>query len=286
MPLYTPTGNPVAQTRVTSAQISAEFSLIATGLNTLPANTKLYSGGANYAVDIGVADAYIITVNASVIAYFDGMSIDFKAIAANATTTPTVNINGLGAKSIIRRDGTPAVAADITAGAIVTVKYSTTTGKFQLTTYNGINAINGTNGTNGAQGIQGITGNQGIQGMAGLSGTVIRSSRSTNTILGTSDSSTLIDLSSTFTQTLTAAATLANGWFCYLRNAGNGTITIDPNLSELVDGVLTYSLLPGYTILLTCNGTSFTVLVLKERTYPNVAQYTASSSLVDRKSVV
>lgn len=108
---------------------------------------------------------------------------------------------------------------------------------------------------------------------------VVKTARSTNTILAAADYASQFDLSSTFTQTLTAAATLGSGWFVYLRNAGNGDITVDPNASELIDGVATYVLKPGFTVLLTCDGAAFTVLVLKARTYDNIAQYTASNTL-------
>src|SRR5712691_9495158 len=57
-------------------------------------------------------------------------------------------------------------------------------------------------------------------------------SRSSNTILGLSDFGKTFLATSTFTQTLTAAATLGDGWFCFYRNDGSGVITLDPNASE------------------------------------------------------
>lgn len=109
---------------------------------------------------------------------------------------------------------------------------------------------------------------------------VALSARASNTALAPLDAGNLIALTGTFTQTLSAAATLGAGWWCYLRNSGNGDITLDPNAAELIDGALTYILKPGYSALLTCSGTDFTLLILKERTYPNVVQYTASGTLV------
>jgi hypothetical protein len=68
--------------------------------------------------------------------------------------------------------------------------------------------------------------------------TIVRSVRTSNTILGAADASTLIAITSgTFTQTFTAAATLGSGWFCYIQNAGTGDITLDPDASELIDGL-------------------------------------------------
>lgn len=82
--------------------------------------------------------------------------------------------------------------------------------------------------------------------------------RTSNTQLTAADNGKLIDITSgTFTQTLDAAATLGNGWFCYLRNSGTGTITVDPNASETIDGVASGTLLSGMTIMVICYGSAF-----------------------------
>lgn len=82
-----------------------------------------------------------------------------------------------------------------------------------------------------------------------------RTITSTDTLIA-SDQGKLIDCSGTFTLSVTAAATLGNGWWCYVRNTGTGTVALDPNASETVDGVLSGPVRD--TILLMCNGTSFT----------------------------
>ena len=88
--------------------------------------------------------------------------------------------------------------------------------------------------------------------------------RTSNTQLVSSNISNLINITSgTFSQTFAAAATLANGWFCYIRNAGTGQITLDPNGSETIDGFTSYIMYPGETRLVQCNGTSFTTIVLQ-----------------------
>jgi hypothetical protein len=83
-------------------------------------------------------------------------------------------------------------------------------------------------------------------------------SRSSNTILGIGDYGCTFLFSSTFTQTLTAAATLADGWHCYVRNNGSGVITVDPNSTETIDGGLVLTLNPGEGCRISCNGTTFT----------------------------
>ena len=112
-----------------------------------------------------------------------------------------------------------------------------------------------------------------------LVGAVTRVARTSNTALAKTDEGRVLDLSSSFTQTLNAAATMGAGWHCYLRNTGNGDITVDPNAAELIDGVATYTLKPGFTVMLTCDGSAFSVITLVARTYNNIAQYTSSSTL-------
>ena len=111
-----------------------------------------------------------------------------------------------------------------------------------------------------------------------LSNTGQRLTRTSNTALTSSDAGRLFDCSGTWTQTFDAAASLGNGWYCWLRNISNGDITLDPNGSELIDGAATFVLKPGHTIMLTCDGSALTPLTLQSRSYPNVAEYTASGT--------
>lgn len=90
-------------------------------------------------------------------------------------------------------------------------------------------------------------------------------SRSSNTILAAANYDTLIRATSTFTQTLTAAATLGDGWRIWYRNSGAGIITFDPNSSETIDGFTTLNIYPGEECLITCDGTSFYTVGLAGR---------------------
>lgn len=86
---------------------------------------------------------------------------------------------------------------------------------------------------------------------------VARSARTSNTALAVADLGALIDASGTWTQTLVAAATLGAGWSCWFANSGTGTITIDPNGSETIDGRTTITAYPGESFLIQCDGTAF-----------------------------
>lgn len=85
-------------------------------------------------------------------------------------------------------------------------------------------------------------------------------SRSSNTILDESDIGKTFVATSTFTQTLTAAATLTGAWWCRYRNDGTGSITIDPNGAETIDGSATLVLPPRASIIIICDGTNFKTL--------------------------
>ena len=63
--------------------------------------------------------------------------------------------------------------------------------------------------------------------------------------------------SGTWTLSLTAAATLANGFSFGAVNTGTGIITIDPNLAETVDGLATKPLLPGQSCILITDGSNW-----------------------------
>lgn len=90
---------------------------------------------------------------------------------------------------------------------------------------------------------------------------IVRSARASNSMLAMSDKGKLIDITSgTFTQTFDAAATLGDGWWCYFLNSGTGTVTLDPNASEQINGASTYAALGGQYHLVQCDGTTLTAV--------------------------
>jgi len=180
----------------------------------------------------GTADALTITLTPAITAYAAGLTLRMIAASANATTTPTLAVNGLAAATIKRSDGNPLVVGDIGSGGMIEVRYDGTAWR--------LSSI-----------IPVPTPAQ-----------IIRSARTANTILASVDRGYLIDITSgTFTQTFTAAALLGSGWFCYIRNSGSGEITLDPNSSELIDGLTSYVMYQGETRLIQCDGLAFTTVI-------------------------
>lgn len=129
---YTITGDPAAQSRGASSVIRSVIAAISAGFDKLPTLAQVWGEKANYAVDTGVANAYLASIAPTYLtSYTDGMTIKVKAINAN-TAASTINVNALGVRSIVRPDGTALQASDITAGQIVTLTYTTTAGNFRM----------------------------------------------------------------------------------------------------------------------------------------------------------
>lgn len=90
-------------------------------------------------------------------------------------------------------------------------------------------------------------------------------SRSSNTILALADYGRFFKATGSFTQTLTAAATLGDGWHCFYRNDGTGVITIDPNGAETIDGATTITLNGSQSCMIFCDGSNFKTMGLTPR---------------------
>ena len=114
-----------------SADINAITSAVDTAFNKLPTELELKTGTINYIVDTGAVNAYLVALPYAPASYSDGLSIEFKALNTN-TGAATINVNGLGVKSIRLSDGHVVYAGDITAGSSVTLRYSSTTGYFHV----------------------------------------------------------------------------------------------------------------------------------------------------------
>ena len=89
------------------------------GVATTDANVRYY------AADAGSNDSYAITLSPAPTAYVAGQTFHFKANTIN-TGAATLNVNSLGAKTIVKGVNTTLADGDIAAGMICTVVYDGT----------------------------------------------------------------------------------------------------------------------------------------------------------------
>lgn len=82
-----------------------------------------------YSVNGGTANAVALTTKAPISGYVEGMSFTFKALAAN-TGAVTINVDGVGAVSLVNTSGSPLNAGDLKSGSINIIIYDGT--NFQL----------------------------------------------------------------------------------------------------------------------------------------------------------
>ena len=99
-------------------------------LATIAANYLSYatiqSGSVHYIADTGTADIYVATLSPAVLVYTTGMEVRVKIANANATTTPTLNVNSLGAKTIKRGNSAALIAGDLPANHQAIFRYNGT----------------------------------------------------------------------------------------------------------------------------------------------------------------
>lgn len=112
------------QTTITSGNIS----LLATApfftpLPQVPAAVQ--NSQWTYAIAGGTANALTATLFPALLAYVAGVTLQVK-LTANNTGAATINVNGLGAKSITLPNGNALVSGDLLSGSIVMLQYDGT----------------------------------------------------------------------------------------------------------------------------------------------------------------
>ena len=70
-------------------------------------------------------NAKSITLNPAPASYYDGLCFAFKNLVQN-TSAVTINVNGLGAKSVKKPNGNDIAAGNLKAGSVYTVRYNGT----------------------------------------------------------------------------------------------------------------------------------------------------------------
>jgi hypothetical protein len=102
------------------------FQVLTTNAEASITKANIQNQSFSYLADSGAADAYVITLVPAVTAYVAGQRFSFLATNAN-TTTSTLNVNGLGVKTIKKNGGANNLdSGDIIAAQMVDVEYDGT----------------------------------------------------------------------------------------------------------------------------------------------------------------
>ena len=124
MVAYSP-GTFSKNTLARASAVQTELAALQTELATVPTAASLNEGRATYAADTGSANAYLVALPVTLTSYTAGLTVMFKASAANTGAT-TLNVDSVGVKNILRHDLSALSANDITINSIVTAAYDGT----------------------------------------------------------------------------------------------------------------------------------------------------------------
>ena len=126
--------SPTDQVPLTTSRAASVNNLdaaTATAFALLPTESDLYDGTTNYVVTTGSAGAYLSTTTYSMTSFEDGMLLVIKA-SHSSPGASTIDVNGLGVKSIRRNDGTAIAANDMISGKFYAIRYNAVSGYFEL----------------------------------------------------------------------------------------------------------------------------------------------------------
>jgi hypothetical protein len=195
---------------------------------------QVQQGAPICANDTGAADAYVVTLTPVPSSLTRYLTVCFKASAANATTTPTINVNGLGAKTIVSEGGAAVTAGVIQASGYYWLQYDDSSAKFFM--------VSNPSKVPGA----GVVLAPNAQSGAGYTA-------------ASSDWGKLLTLSNASAQVLTlpqAGSGFPNGWYVDVENTGSGAWTITPATST-IDGAATLALSTNQGVRVYSNGTNY-----------------------------
>src|SRR5579875_1545523 len=128
-PAITPGKKQIAQVSVPNGTSA----IAATNITDLRAVWQTTVPGIRWAIAGGTGDAITASYTPANAALADGLILGFRAAAANATTTPTFNPDGLGASTVTKKGGSALLAGDM-PGALAEclVRYNAANTRWEL----------------------------------------------------------------------------------------------------------------------------------------------------------
>lgn len=130
--LFSPPSQVVPVTRARSSDVNTLETAVAAAFTKMPNEAEIKQSKANYAADAGAVNAYVVTLPYPPTSYSDGMEVCFKPSISNSGAS-TINVNALGAKTIVNPDGSVLSAGAIPINGFAVIRYNATTGLFILT---------------------------------------------------------------------------------------------------------------------------------------------------------
>jgi hypothetical protein len=194
---------------------------------------QIQDGGLVFqANDTGSANTYAIALAPVVTAYVAGQEFNFKAGNASSGAS-TLNVNGVGAKNIKKKNDQAIAAGDIEEDAIIKVLYDGTS--FQMLSQTGTSGMtsftltgdSGSNQTIADSNTMDIAGGTGIATVVGATDTVTVAIDSTVATRNTNNTWTAAQQGRLFTDTTTTGATTLDFTYqnFYLTATGNITLS-------------------------------------------------------------
>ena len=212
----------------------------ATVRNNYASAADVQDGSLTYLTSISGTNTITATGPVGMSAYVTGQVFRFISAGANTGAT-TININTIGAKAIVKLNGSPLVSGDISSGAILSVAYDGTS--FQLQSTLGVSSFSAgatgltpSSATTGAVTLAGVLGklNGGTGALTASISFVARTSNvvtiTTSGVHGfvTGDYVTVAAVTNTgFNGNFTVASTPTTTSFTYAQTAANVGTTAD-----------------------------------------------------------
>lgn len=115
--------------------------------------------------------------------------------------------------------------------------------------------------------------------VAALLGSLLNgtTTKTTNYTVVAADRGKVIQCTGTLTINIAAAATLGDGFCFAIRNSGTGSVTVDPNLTETINGTTTVMVGAGDFVIVYCNGSNFSTVGGSSAPAGQVAHFAMSS---------
>lgn len=121
--------------------VNSIFNAVAAGFDKLPDPDVLNQSRSNFAVDTGTANTYVVAMPNTWTGYVNGATALIKISTTN-TGASSLNVDGLGARSIKLFSGDDPVAGDLVAGSIAFMVYDGSSNHFKMLSFASQDTLN------------------------------------------------------------------------------------------------------------------------------------------------